>query len=280
MADTPAAPAPAPEPTDVNSESEFTELGSLVEESTTTAAPSTEESKAPAEEAEGAETPEAQPTETETPKDEPDEAKPEEPTETEQPPKKDAEARKAQLQQEIRQLVAERNKRRDEVKQLVETQYRTETVEELEEQGYSPREAEIEAQRQQLELAQYQGQLANMQETINIEIAQVLTDFPVFDRESPQYDKALAERAWSVYQNVAKPDIDERTGMTRQVNVLPYEIYKAFAETHTSGATRGEAQAQKAAERMMASAEPRASATPPTSTEDSDPFLSGFERVT
>ena len=189
-------------------------------------------------------------------------------------PKKDANSRKDQLQTEIRDLVSKRNELRAEVQNLNSHVYRTETKDELVAQGMSEAEAAIEEMKQQNEMKDFNARVTDMNANLNIESLQVLADFPVFDPDSDQYDADLAARAKAVYQKAAQIQVDPKTGLVVSLNVLPYDIYKAFAETHSGGVASGQVKGQKSTEKMMASAEPKSSAAPKQPREDA--FRSGL----
>lgn len=198
---------------------------------------------------------------------------------------KTAEARKAALQQEIRDLVSKRNELRADVEQTNAKAYRTETAEELQDQGLSPEEAEIEAQKQEMQMREFNTHVADLNAELNLQSLQVLQDFPIFDPDSDLFDEKLSARVRSLYEASAQPKIDQRTGLVIQSNIGPYEFYKAFAETvqsneaKTSQATaeaenKGRVEGQKAADKELAAAEVQSSTAPRQKAED--PFLKGL----
>ncbi len=187
---------------------------------------------------------------------------------------KGAEARKVELNNEIRGLVAKRNELRQEVSRLNEQAYRTQTKEELIDEGLSEAEAAEEALKQQLQMTNYNTYVSDLNANLNIESLQVMADFPVFDPDSPLYDEALTTRARAVYEKAAGIQTDKRTGLITKANVLPYEIFKAFAETAQSTTKVAEAKAQKAAEKNLAAADTPSSTAPKQKAED--PFLKGL----
>lgn len=191
---------------------------------------------------------------------------------------KGAEARKEALQTEIRDLVSKRNEIRKEIADDLAKSYRTETVEELEEQGLSPEEAEKEILRQENEMLKFNAHVADLNNTLNIEALQVMQDFPVFDPDSSSYDKDLATRVRGLYERAAQTQIDEKTGLVISSNLPPYEFYKAFAETHQSSGEKsrvqGQIDGQKAADKELAAAEVPSSTAPKT--QKQDPFLKGL----
>ncbi len=196
----------------------------------------------------------------------------------EQERSKGAEARKEKLQNEIRELVSKRNEARKQYEEEISKHYRTETVEELEEKGLSPEEAENEVLRQELQMKDFNQRVADLNGTLNIEALQVMQDFPVFDPDSSDYDKDFSSKVRALYEKAAQPVIDEKTGLVLRSNITPYEFYKAFADVRTSTSTesrvQGEVEGKRAADKETAAAEIQTSA-PPKAKKD-DPFLAGL----
>jgi len=213
----------------------------------------------------------------ETPaEEEPEEETPEEPVEEtkEEEPKKGAEARKEALNAEIRDLVSKRNELRQEITNVNAQVYQPATAEELVEQGYDPAMARVEALEQRTQMAEYNAYVSDLNASLNTESLRVMADYPVFDPESDQYDKSLAERATNVYKQAAQVQVDPNTGLTVQANALPYDIFKAFAETAQSGTQAGAVKGQIAAEKNLAAADTVSSAAPKAPKEDL--FLKGL----
>ncbi len=208
----------------------------------------------------------------ETEEDKPEEKEVEE-TDDDQP-KKNAETRKEELQTEIRDLVAKRNVLREEVEATNAKVYEPQTAEELIEQGMDPAMARVESLEQGQKMDKFNAHVTDLNANLNVESLQVMADFPIFNPDAPEYDKTLAETAKNVYQRAAQIQTDPNTGLVVQANVLPYEIYKAIADARTSGANQGAAKGQKAAEKMLASADTPSSSAPKQPKED--PFLKGL----
>lgn len=190
--------------------------------------------------------------------------------------KMSAEERKQALSSEIRTLANQKTELRAEIASLNAQVYRAKTSEELQEEGLDPAMAEIEAMKQTQKMSDYNNYVTDLNANLNVESLQVLHDFPVYDPESSDYNAELATRAEAVYRKVANIQIDPKTKLVVQASVLPYDIYKAFAETHKSGATNGQVKGQKATEKMLAAAETPSSSAPKQPKED--PFLTGLTK--
>lgn len=207
---------------------------------------------------------------------EPDPDKPaEEPKAEDQPVSERVAARQEQLNTEIRDLVRQRDTLRDEVTKANATAYRTQTAEELvEEEGLTPEQAEVEAMKQAVQLKDYNTHVADLNANVNVESLQVMHDYPVFDPRSPQYDKEFSDMVGALYEEVGGVKINEKTKLIENANVLPYNLYKAFAVARESGAKNGQVEGTKSVEKMLASAEETPVVGPKVAKEDA--FLAGL----
>lgn len=191
---------------------------------------------------------------------------PEEPVEpeaeeqSEDQPQTKADARKEQLNTEIRDLVAERNRMRQEVEQLNNEVYKPATADELVEKEnpdtgdyYTRVEAELEAMKQERQVERYNNQVAESRLSLSTDARRALEDFPMFDETSPEYNKELASQA----EQLINPNLifDQNTNQLIGSRVSPYNVYKTIADAHRLAATKGQAQAQKATAKMMANAD-------------------------
>lgn len=191
-------------------------------------------------------------------------------------PKKGAEARKAELQNEIRTLVSQRNNLRTEVESKNAEQYRPQTAAELVELGSDPVLAEIQALRQENQMSAFNQHVTETNANLNTESLQLMADYPVFDARSDQYNESLAKQVNTLYQKVAGIQTDQKTGLITDVQTLPYDFYKSFAEIHAAGAQNGQVKGQQAAEKMLAAAETTSSSAPKAPKED--PFMAGLAK--
>lgn len=189
------------------------------------------------------------------------------PEKTSETPK--ADERKAQLNTEIRDLVAQRNALKAEVEKANAEVYQVATEDELTEQGMSAVEAKVEAMRQERELEKYNSQVADAQLTLGHESQRVLNDFSIFNPDSEDYDKELADEAAALLE--ANLIIDENTKQVIGSNVSPYQLYKTIAKASGISAAKGQVQAQKATEQMLANAD--APASTPKPEEKVDPLI-------
>ncbi len=230
-------------------------------ESPATTEPSAEETtetKPEVEEPKDSEDPEAEPKEEDDKPeaDDSEEAEVEEPKE--EPKPRTVEARKAQLETEIRQFNAQKNELRDQIRAMNAQIYQAQTAEELIEQGEDPTIARTEALEQKIQMAEYNAHVTDLNAQLEIESRQVMSDYPMFDPESPDFDANLAKSVNALYVKSAKIQTNENTGLVEQVAVSPYEFYKTIADTLTASAQKGEVAGQRASDRQLANTD-----TPP-----------------
>lgn len=203
------------------------------------------------------------------------------PEETDKPTK--ADERKAQLNQEIRDLVSQRNSIKAEVAKATSDVYQPATENDLVDEGMSATEAKVEAMRQQLEVRDYNERVAEAQLTLGSESLRVMNDFPIFNPDSDQYDQELAEEAAALLEpNLIRdpnvPEIDQTTGkptgrgLIIGSNVSPYKLYKTLDRASGISATKGQLKGQQAHQEMLANADTPGSVAPPKKAVD--PVLS------
>ena len=205
-----------------------------------------------------------------------------------------ADARKQQLNSEIRDKIAERNALRDEIAELSKQKYNLKsaqdipTVESLVEQinpntgdYYTRAEAEnlrinqrLDAMEEQRAFNDYVERVADSRIQLSNEANQVVKDFPIFDPDSDQYNAELTAMADEIMQGSLI--IDENTGQVIGSKVSPYKVYSAIAKAKASGEVGGKTSGRKAALDMMNNADVGSSVAAPSSKEDKDDFLAGF----
>lgn len=187
----------------------------------------------------------------------------------EEPPKRGAEARKEQLNTEIRDLVSERNAIRAEVERLNAQVYQPASVEELTEQVnpetgeyYNRLEAQIESMRQEREVEKYNNQVAETRFSLANEASKALQDFPMFDETSPEYNPQAAQAAdrvlgQSLIRDPNVPEIDPSTGQPTGLGVVigshisPYQLYQSLAVSAQASAQKAKLQGQRNVEKML-----------------------------
>lgn len=207
---------------------------------------------------------------------EPEGDKPADDTKTEdQPVSERVTARKEQISTEIRDLVRTRDNLQAEVSSLIGKAYRTQTAEELvEEEGLTPEQAEVEAMKQEVQLKDYNTKVANLTFNVEVEAKQVMHDYPVYDPASPEFDKEFSDMVGTLYDEISGVKVNEKTNLIENANVLPYNIYKAFAVARESGTSTGKVEGTKSVEKMLANAEETPVVGPKTPKED--PFITGL----
>ena len=215
-------------------------------------------------------------------------------TEPEEAPSKNAETRKQQLNNEIRDKVAERNALRREIAELNKQKYQLKntsdipTVDALMEQinpetgdYYTRTEAKLARIEAERELEHEQKQMDDYTETIvdnrlrlRDEADRVLKDFPMFDEQSPSYNQKLTEQANRIAEGLIVKD--NNTGEIIGSRGSIYDVYAVIAEATKSAEMDGKIAGRKAVATMMNSADVIGSSSTGTASEEDDPFLKGF----
>lgn len=202
-------------------------------------------------------------------------------TETDKPLTK-ADERKAQLNAEIRDLVAQRNAIKAEVTKATSEVYQPATESELMDEGMSATDAKVEALRQQMEVRDYNERVAESQLTLGSESLRVMQDFPIFNPDNPSYDQELAAEAADLMEaNLIRdpnvPEIDPATGeptgkgLIIGSNVSPYRFYQTLYRASSISAAKGQIKGQQAQQEQLANADTPGSIAPPKKA--SDPVL-------
>lgn len=209
---------------------------------------------------------------------------------------KNAETRKQQLNNEIRDKVAERNALRREIAELNQQKYQMvnqsdlPTVEAMMEQinpdtgDYYTRteaklariEAERELEMQQRQMDEYTDSIVDNRLRLRDEAEQAIRDFPMFDENSDSYNKELATRADQIAESLL---IKDETGEIIGSRGSVYSVYATVAAAAGNAETSGRIAGRQAAEKMMDSTDIIGSSSTSSSSDDDDnPFLKGFRK--
>jgi hypothetical protein len=204
-------------------------------------------------------------------------------------PKNEWEQMTGKSQDKFRQAINERNELRQQIVQLKAQEAQFAQEQELLNEVnpdtgdyYTPQEVERiafqksrENQQQQIAEQRYALEIQQNQQTIASEAQRAMQEFPEFDSTSPQYDPELTAQADLIMQQSI---ITDQNGTVIGANISPYQLYKTIAEparkAAQKAATIGQAQAQKATEKMLANADTAPGVA--TKTTQKDPFLEGL----
>lgn len=177
-----------------------------------------------------------------------------------------AEQRKTQLNAEIRDLVARRNSIREQVTKDNSETYQPATEEDLVKEGMEPAEAKVEALRQEIEMREFNNQVAEAQLTIESESNRVLSDFAWANPDSDSFNEQLATEAGQLLES--NLIVDPNTGQVIGSNISPYQLYKTLDRAAGISSTDGRLKAQKDTEKMLAAADTSSSTAPAKKPED------------
>lgn len=254
------------------------------------------------------ETADEEETEGEKPTSEKEEEKPAEDTKPESQPQGKAEERKQQLKDEIKQLsdstgvdpnteirdlVARRNALRDieetrqREAQIANEQGLLQTVNPETGEYYTPAEAERIARQQSLDTAKqsaaeerYKLEVQQNQQTIQSEARKALQDFSMFRQfnadgsKNPDFIESLAVKA---DQRLAKSLIFDENGTLVGSHDSPYEIYQTIADSIQLAQAKGQAEAQRSTEQMLANVDAPSSSSQAKPSKPEDAMFEAFD---
>jgi signal recognition particle GTPase len=187
-------------------------------------------------------------------------------TEAEEQPQGEEKPLSPKAENRFQQLANENKALREYIEKINAEVYKPQTTEELIDEGLSPELAEVRSLKQQLEVQEYNNRVVEAQTYLSQDSARVLSDFPIFDPDSPEYQEDIAASAAEALEKSLI--IDPNTKQIIGSHLSPYQIYKPIADAYEKSKVAGQIQGQKATEKMLANAEPRPSATPKQSKKD------------
>lgn len=202
--------------------------------------------------------------------DEPPEAEqnapPEEETPAEEQPQGEEKPLTPKAENRFQKLANENRDLRGYIEKLHGQIYQPQTTEELMDEGLSPEMAEVRNLKQQLEVQNYNNQVVERVTALDNQSAQVISDHPIFNPDSPDYQEDLAQSAAATLANSLIRD--PNTGQIVGSHLTPQQIYKPIADAYEKSRRQGQIQGQKATEQMLASVDSRGSVTPKQPKED------------
>lgn len=187
-------------------------------------------------------------------------------TETEEDPRGEEKPLAPKSENRFQKLANENRQLREYVEQLNAQVYQPVTPEELINEGYSEEMAEVKALRRDLEIQRYNTQIVEAQAGLNSESDQIVSDFPIFNPDSPDFQADIAADAAEALN--ASLIRDPNTGQIIGSHISPYQIYKPIADAFEKAKRSGQVQGQKATERMLANVDAPASITPKETKKD------------
>lgn len=190
--------------------------------------------------------------------------------------KKGAEARKQQLNDEIRNLVSQKRQLQTEIAQGLSQAKPLKTIDELKDEGMTDDQARIEMNRQELERDRLIQARTDLNNDVETQSQRVFLDFPWTDPDNKdEYDQTLAQKAAAAYASISGIQIDDDTKQITNANVLPYTFYKTLQDFFSDGQKKGEIRG-KAAARKQASRAQAPGATTVAKTTVDDPVLAAL----
>lgn len=195
-----------------------------------------------------------------------EETKPEEQPEatddTPEPPQEElapkSQNRFQQLANENREMKAELDRLRRQETQIAAEQQLINEVNPETGEFYTPQEIERIAfqqskqqQAQDVATQRYELEVQEVQSQLRDEATRALSDFPMFDETSKEYDEELAAEVDELLG--ANLVLEEGTNRIIGSRVSPYKIYQSHVRAAEKARQQGQINGQKATERMLAS---------------------------
>lgn len=135
------------------------------------------------------------------------------------------------------------------------------------------RETTLEAAQQSAAEERYTLEVQQNQRVISGEAQKALSDFPIFDSNSKDFNPTLAAQADGLLKQSL---IFDEAGQLVGSSISPYQLYKTIADSTQANAAQHEAAAQKATEQMLANVDAGGGASQATPTK-TDPLLDAFD---
>lgn len=180
--------------------------------------------------------------------------------------------------EQARRGFAERQRLKAQAQTALRQQLRPQTEEELMQQGYDEKDAEIEALRQRVEFGEFVNNVSDLTANLNMDAAQIEQEFDIFNENSPNFDKDFADKVSREYIRDAQVQFDSSGQYVLSARIPMYDYYKSRYDDRMAGQKAGQVSGQRAAERMLASAETPSSAAPPPPPAE-DPVTKGLNEV-
>jgi hypothetical protein len=177
-------------------------------------------------------------------------AKPEDPKQDPKPDDNTPEerARLAKLEFQNRQRV------RNSVSQKIDENYAPKTEEDLVEEGLDPRDAQIEAIRQEMAYREQRATIAELNSNLQADAVNVEHDMSVFNPKSTDFDKGFTQQVEDAYKIAARIQTDDN-GIVLNAEVPLYQFYKQMYDIYERGSSTGAKQGQQDSLAMLANTE-------------------------
>jgi len=167
-----------------------------------------------------------------------------------EPAQPSAEERKAIAQREFQN----RQRTRSQIAQQLDQAYGPKTEEELVEEGLSRQEAQIQALREEMAFKEQRAQIAEMNASLQSDAVNVISDFSVFNPDSPDFDPEFSKQVETAYRTAARLQTDDN-GIVLNAEVPLYDFYKQMNDIYSRGATKGTQQGAQDTLQMLSRTE-------------------------
>lgn len=149
----------------------------------------------------------------------------------------------------------ERQQRRQAVTNKIDEVYGPKTAEQLEAEGLSKQDSQLQAIREEMLFNEQRTRIAEMNAAMQVEAVNVANDFPVFNEKSPEYDPDFTAQVQQAYVTASRLQTDEN-GLVLNAEVPLYDFYQRMANIYSRGTSKGAQQGQAEMAEMMSRTEP------------------------
>lgn len=155
----------------------------------------------------------------------------------------------------------DRQRTRQQIAQQIDQNYSPKSEEDLVEDGMAPRDAQVEALRQEIAFRDRRADLAEMNAGMQTDAVSVLNDFPEFNPESPQYDPEFTNQVQQAYMQSSRLQADPN-GIVLNAELPLYDYYQQMHNIYDRGNSKGTVQGQADAMEMLSRTENPGGANP------------------
>jgi len=159
-----------------------------------------------------------------------------------------------QAKERARMEYQQRQRTKQAVAQQLDQAYGPKSEEDLVQEGYDQRDAQVEALRQEMQYERQKTYIAELNAGMQAEAVQVTSDFPVFNPNSPDFDPEFTGMVEQQYKLASRLQTDE-AGIVVNAEVPLYDFYKQMHNIYSRGTSRGQQQGQQEYQQMLSRTE-------------------------
>lgn len=218
---------------------------------------------------EGADTQKDANTDSKSPDAEATEADSEQSEQSEEEQKSEQPDDKATRDQAAARAWQERQRNRQQFEKRLDETYGPKSPEDLQQEGLTPEQAQIEALRQEMAYKEQRTHIAELNAGLISEATEVMSDMPIFREGSPDYDPEFTQMVEQQYKLASRLETDDN-GTILHAEVPLYDFYKSMYDMRQNAIARGEQMGQQSAQQMLSRTENPGGSSSTNSTQGDD----------